>query len=94
MTKAKATLWILGLLSGTLIWALLTLTALFGKQDFMLQLGTALGMGSPVFLITGAVAGVVYFFKRKPSTAMWSWTILLFVTLVVLGIGAAKQATY
>lgn len=93
MTKTKITLWVLGLLSGTLIWALLMITALSVEKivNFTYQMGLALGLGSPVFLITGAIAGVVYFFKRKPSTAMWTWTILLLVTLVVIGIGGAKQ---
>lgn len=95
MKKAKISFWILGLLSGTLMWALLMNVAVFGENvgNFKMQLGVALGMGTPVFLITGAIAGFVYVFKRNPSTAMWTWTILLLVTLVALGIGAAKMAT-
>ena len=92
MTKAKVALWVLGLLSGTIIWGLLMNTALYGEQtgNFANQVFVALGMGSPIFLITGAIAGIVYFFKREPSTAMWTWTILLLVTLVVAGVGAAR----
>jgi hypothetical protein len=94
MTKMKVILWGLSLLIGAMVWALLMITAMFGngQSGFIPQLGSALGMGGPVFLITGVIAGTVYFFKRNPSTAMWTWTILLLVTFVALGIGGAKQA--
>jgi len=94
MTKAKVTLWVLSLLGGTIVWAFSLTTILLGggKLDFMSQLGRALGMGGPVLIITGAIAGIVYFFKRKPTTALWTWTVLLLVTLIILGIGGAKQA--
>lgn len=93
MTKAKVALWVIGLLLGTLIWALLLDTAMFGGSigNFTFRMGVALGMGGPVFVITGAIAGIVYVFKRKPATAMWTWTILLLVTFVALGLGAVKQ---
>jgi len=94
MSKIKITLWGLGLLSGTILWAFLINAAVLGggKLNLTPQLGQALGMGGPVFIITGAIAGIVYFFKRKPTTAMWTWTVLLLVTLIILGIGGAKQA--
>lgn len=94
MTKAKVMLWAIGLFVGSIIWALLISTAIGGVEtgSFSLQMALALGLGGPVFLITGVIAGIVYFFKRSPSAAMWTWTVLLLVTLVALGIGGTKQA--
>ena len=94
MTKPEISLWVLGLLSGNVLWAFLMNAIVFGggELDFMSQLDQSLGMAGPVFLITGAIAGIVYFFKRRSTTAMWTWTILLLVTLAVLSISGAKQA--
>ena len=85
MTKTNVTTWALGLLICSFVGAFLLNAAKTGT--FVFQMDVALSLGGPVFFNTGAVAGIVYFLKRQPSTAMWFWTILLVVTFLVLWIG-------
>lgn len=93
--KKKIVLWVLGLFSVSIMWALLVNTATVGPNTgnfFPDQIVTALGMVLLPFLSTGAIAGLVYIFKRKPSTAMWTWTVLLLVAGLFLSVGAARMA--
>ena len=85
MTKAKTTLWVLGLLICTVVGSLLMNTAKTGT--FVFQMDLVFSVGGPVFFNTGAIAGIIYHLKRQPKTAMWIWTILLVVTFLILGIG-------
>ena len=59
-------------------------------SSFAGKVGTSLGMAVPSFLITGVLSGVAYLFKRTAFSVLITWTILLLLAFVFLGVGAAK----
>ena len=81
----RTTLWIIGLFVGSISWALLLNTAVFGPPaSFQEEAGIALGMGGPVFVGAGIVAGIVYAVSKNQTKSLWTWTILLLIALVAL----------
>ncbi len=93
MRNTKISNWILGLFVCSFIWAFL-MDAMIGNghADAVSRTVTALTMSLLVFAPTGLFAGIVYFIKRKSTSAMWVWTISLLLALVLLSIGATKMA--
>jgi hypothetical protein len=92
MAKSKLLLWALGLFVTSSFWAWLYRYALEGKSGSLAyQIGLAITGMLPV-LVTGIIAGVVYYFKRKPSSAMWTWTVVLLALLLFMTIGGMKNA--
>lgn len=84
-------IWVGGLFIGSLLWALLMNTAMGHRSgSFQFELGAALGMGGPIFLGTGIVAGIVYAVSKSRSKALWTWTILLLVVFALLSIGGIQ----
>lgn len=87
----RSALWVVGLLGGCIAWALAMSTAMYGvSTSFVENAGVAIGMSLPLFLVTGVGAGVAYAVTRNHRKALWTWTILVLVGMVVLGIGAAQ----
>ena len=84
-------IWIGGLFIGSLLWAFLMNTAMWGRLgSFSFELGAALGEGGVVFLGTGLVSGIVYAVSKSSSKALWTWTILLLIVFVLLSIGGVQ----
>ncbi len=90
----KIWLWIVGLLVGTLLWAMLMGTAMgFASTSGLENFGLYIGMGAPVFGGTGIISGIVYLVVKDANKALWTWTILLLLGFTILGIGGAKIAS-
>jgi hypothetical protein len=92
MTKQKVIAWGLVLLIVSIAWAFLMDTESGGTEtaSFWLRLGTAFGLGGPIFFNTGAVAGIYYYWKRKITAAMWTWTGLVVGIYVFLMVGGVE----
>ena len=95
MSKIKIAIWTSGLFVCSFVWAQVMATAMDLHQPTgtINRIGVALGMSLPVFVTSGAFAGIAYFIKRRPNFAMWVWTFALLFSFAVLGIGAANNAT-
>ena len=91
MTANRTGLWILGLLLGCVAWGMAMSSALWGDYHFISVLGGGIGMGAPVFLVTGVGAGLVLAISRNRRTALQTWTGLIVVAIILLGIGTARE---
>ncbi len=86
-----AALWIFGLFMACFVWAYMANTAMYGPASLTENVGVALGMSTPVFAITGGMASIVYLVTKNRAAALWIWTGLIIVAIVLLGIGALRM---
>ena len=92
MRKLYIVLWIMALAVGSIVWGLLMNSSLgYATNNFVTNLLMAMGMAILPFLISGFLSSITYFFKRTAFSVLITWTILLLIGLVFMGIGAAKM---
>lgn len=70
-------------------WAQLMSRVLYGvSPGFAEHAGFVIGISAPLFLVTGVGSGIVYAVTEDRTKALWTWTILVLLGMLLLGIGA------
>ena len=89
-----ALLWVFGLLLLCVAWGAVMHAMLYGAfERWSLNLGVGIGMGGSVFVWTAPGAGIAYAITRNTTTALRTWTGLILLAFVALGIGGLKIAS-
>ena len=89
------TRWISGLLIICLIWAWFVMVIYEGGIPLSVaqNIGEPLGGGGSVFVIGGIGAAFIYALSKHARAAMWAWTIVVSIAIVVITIGTIYGAS-
>jgi hypothetical protein len=87
MRPYAVTLWVLGLFVLCVTWTAMMSAAAGASERWQENLVYGFGGGIPLFLATTLGWMVGYLVTRDMTKALWTWTALLFVAFVFLGIG-------
>ena len=85
--------WPLCLFCLCFFWAYLSNIAMRGSSSFTQDSGIAFGMSLPIFIITGVISGIFYCFTKNYYKTLWVWTILIIISMLLLGIGALRATS-
>ncbi len=90
--KSTTIIWISILLIGSMLWGYGIFIILFGQNHHIAEiLGFIIGIIGPVFTVTGIIAWIVYYFSKQRNLAMWVWTTLLLISMLIITLGHANE---